>query len=162
MTGPLAHKFKNRQGFTLIELLIAMSVMAVLLTSVSLMLAAIMKGTRRASIVNRVKSEGAYAIQTMVSQLRYARSVECCNDATDCPKKIIYTAVDASMGSFACNPTTIASGSANLTSELLNSCSISCADWRTVNISFNLGNSGSTAESANMNFDAQVMLRNVQ
>lgn len=151
-----------KKGFTLIELLVAVGLMTVVMASVTMMLAATLKATRKAAAINRVKNEGAYAVQTMAGMLRYAKSVEGCSG-----NKIDFTPLAGNATSFSCqtSPTAyIASGSAKLTATEFStsSCAITCPDAHTVNIVFGLQKTGDVSESSIVNFDAQVTLRNVQ
>lgn len=67
----------KKTGFTLLEVLLGIGLTAVLLTSVNILLSTTLSSSRKASVMNVVKSEGAYALDAMSIYTKYSMSASC-------------------------------------------------------------------------------------
>lgn len=72
---------KNK-GFTLIEVVIAIGIFAVLMVGTSLLLVGTLRGAKKASAQIAVRSEGAWAMNTITSTLRYAQRITSCSSSS--------------------------------------------------------------------------------
>ena len=156
-------------GFTLIEVIVAIGVFAVLSVMLSLLLAGTLRGSKKAAALILVRGEGAYAIESMAAQLRFAKSVTSCS-TTGGTSVIVKTQAGEDL-TFSClssgTDVYLASNSARLTTAnvKITSCAsvFTCSDPWVVHVTFGLQKAGSNLPlegTANINFDTEVGLRN--
>ncbi len=158
-----------KKSFTLIELVVVIGLFAMLGTMTTLMLAAALRGAKKAAAVGLVKNEGAYAINVMTQMLKFSSGISVCgaNSVTFVPGagggSATMSCVTAGTDKY------IASGSARLTSNqvTVNNCSITCdtgepLTTKKINVSFDLqrANAAFAAEKATAHFETQITLRN--
>jgi prepilin-type N-terminal cleavage/methylation domain-containing protein len=171
-----------QKGFTLIELLIGLTLFAVIMGVGNVLLVTSLQGARKASATGVTKAEGAYAMNSMVSMTRYARSINC---PTTVPagRSLDVTRLNGDVITYRFDTApavdTIASESGTLplirrvelTSPRVNVTSTGCASGRvftcpdssTVVICFNVVavNSLDFTDSETVNFNSRVTLRNI-
>lgn len=156
-----------RGGFTLIEVVVAIGVFAVLSIITSLLLVGALRGSKKAAASILVRGQGAYAIESMASQIRFAKSIVDCTAGNSISVK---TQTDVNL-TFAClqsgSDTYLASNSARLTSNTVQvvTCAnvFTCPSPESVHINFSLqrGTTGQPLEgTAKIDFDTEVVLRN--
>ena len=157
-----------KKAFTLIEVIVAIGVFAVLTVILSLLLAGTLRGSKKAAATILVRGEGAYAIESMAAQLRFAKSITSCTGGSSVTVK---TQVGADL-TFSClssgDDVYLASNSARLTTanvKITNCAGVfTCpADLRAVRITFGLQKTGSNLPlegTASIDFDTEVGLRN--
>lgn len=154
-----------KRGFTLIEAVLAVGVFALLAVSGALLLFSTLRGAKKAAAASEVRNQGASTMEAMTQLLRYAKK----NTTTCTGNSVSFTSIDGSSGSFSCvitSPSHLASGSAWLTSTkvklVTGSCAITCPTANRVLIKFSLAPASATFtdESARINFESQVELRN--
>ena len=151
------------KGFTLIETVLAVGVFAMLAISGALLLFSTLRGAKKTAAVIEVRNQGASVMEAMTQLLRYAKK-----DTTTCAgNSVAFTAVDGSSGSFSCvGDDYLASGSARLTSTKVKlvpgCCAITCPTADSVLIKFSISPATATLtdETARINFESQVELRN--
>lgn len=159
-----------RKAFTLIELMVTFALLAVMMTSVGLLLTASLRAAKKGLLTAQAKTEGQYAVDVMGNMLRYAVAKSDCtgNSVTFTPRN-----GDTLQTIFACGSDNIASKSAeasprtsNLTSSKVkvSGCSIECS-LNSVTIKFNIqqaGTSDLTSETVStIHFDTNITLRNL-
>lgn len=156
-----------KKAFTLIEVIVAIGVFAVLSVILSLLLAGTLRGSKKAAATILVRGEGAYAMESMAAQLRFAKSVTSCTGGSSVTVK---TQVGADL-IFSCltsgEDVYLASNSARLTTanvKIANCAGVfTCPDPRAVHITFSLQKAGLNLPlegTASINFDTEVGLRN--
>lgn len=156
-----------KKAFTLIEVIVAIGVFAVLSVILSLLLAGTLRGSKKAAATILVRGEGAYAMESMAAQLRFAKSVTSCTGGSSVTAK---TQAGADL-TFSClssgEDVYLASNSARLTTanvKITNCAGVfTCPDPRMVRITFSLQKAGSNLPlegQASINFDTEVGLRN--
>ncbi len=165
---------RYKKGFTLVEVMVAVVILAILSAIVSILLIRTLGAAKRAAAVAVVRNEGAYTMAVLSQSLKFAQSVSNCSSGTQID---MVSGFDNGQTSFRCTNSGgiggIASVSAIMTSKLTSdkvnatSCSIVCPPGTTneVDINFTLvpsGTSGSITDTASVNFDMQVFLRNVK
>ena len=146
------------KAFTLVETVVAVGIFAILATIGSLLLFGALRGSKKASAISLVRTEGVFAMDSMTSSLRYAHEITGCSATSITFDDITYT----------CDGGKISSNSASLTSARVNvdSCTISCTPTppktKTVDISFTLSRKDATTvlDRAIVPFQSQVVLRN--
>ena len=146
------------KAFTLVETVVAVGIFAILATIGSLLLFGALRGSKKASAISLVRTEGVFAMDSMTSSLRYAHEITGCSATSITFDDITYT----------CDGGKISSNSASLTSARVNvdSCTISCTPTppktKTVDISFTLSRKDATTvlDRAIVPFQTQVVLRN--
>lgn len=146
------------RAFTLVETVVAVGIFAILATIGSLLLFGALRGSKKASAISLVRTEGVFAMDSMTSSLRYAHEITGCSATSITFDDITYT----------CDNGKISSNSANLTSTKINvdSCSISCSPTppktKIVDINFTLSRKDATTvlDRAIVPFQTQVVLRN--
>ena len=151
------------KAFTLVETVVAVGIFAILATIGSLLLFGALRGSKKASAISLVRTEGVFAMEGMTSMLRFAQEISSCTATS-----ITFTSLSGDNIVFSCDNGTIASNSANLTSAKVNvdSCSISCSPTppktKTVDISYTLSRKDATTvlDRAIVPFQTQVVLRN--
>ena len=106
------------KAFTLVETVVAVGIFAILATIGSLLLFGALRGSKKASAISLVRTEGVFAMDSMTSSLRYAHEITGCSATSITFDDITYT----------CDGGKISSNSASLTSARVNvdSCTISC------------------------------------
>lgn len=174
---------RKNKGFTLIELLIVIGLLGVVGAILINIIFSTLRGSNKGTIINAVRSDGNYIMQSMVKSLQYANTFEgVSNDfnvpyTKPCPvSPTAYKSVQINTSTFiSCpNSSTGDKGSfSSLNSNLsVSSCSISCsqssgADNPTFVINFTLIQaatgkfSGGLAENtASVSFSTSVRMRN--
>ena len=143
------------KAFTLVETVVAVGIFAILATIGSLLLFGALRGSKKASAISLVRTEGVFAMDSMTSSLRYAHEITGCSATSITFDDITYT----------CDGGKISSNSASLTSARVNvdSCTISCTPTppktKTVDISFTLSRKDATTvlDRAIVPFQTQVV-----
>lgn len=165
-----------KKAFTLIELMVTFALLAVMMTSVGLLLTASLRAAKKGLLTAQAKTEGQYAVDVMSNMLRYATAVSSCppgsNTITFTPRS-----ADIAQTVFRCDPTSIASDSSGLTPNrtgrltsnkvelvAIPPCSITCSGNQ-VHITFGIKQAGTanfTSEDVKpILFDTQITLRNL-
>lgn len=165
-----------KKAFTLIELMVTFALLAVMMTSVGLLLTASLRSAKKGLLTAQAKTEGQYAVDVMSNMLRYAVA-----KSDTCPNSITFTprGADTVQTVFKCDSLGsdywIASNSAELVSPRLGrltstkveviGCSISCPSVNQVHITFGIKQAGTanfTSEDVKpILFDTQITLRNL-
>lgn len=158
-----------KKAFTLIEVIVAIGVFGVLSVTLSLLLVGTLRGSKKAAATILVRGEGAYAVESMAAQLRFAKSVTDCTTGSSVTVK---TQVGDNL-TLSClssgDDIYLASNSARLTTSNVQvvSCTsppvFTCPDAKTVRITFGLQKAGSSLPlegTASIDFDTEVGLRN--
>lgn len=157
------------KGFTLIETVLAVGIFAMVSVAGGLLLFSTLRGAKKAAAVIAVRSQGANAIGTMTQLLRYATEITSCSGS-----QLAFTVPDGSKGVFSCQKADedvyLASGSGRLTSPAVQivdcntvfTCTPAAPETKNVSINFGLVKANSTfiEDSARINFESQVGLRN--
>ncbi len=153
-----------KRAFSLVEMLVGLGLFAILGTVTAVMLLSAMRGARKAAAINLAKNEGQYALNAMAQTTRFAKSAAC-TTTTLTLTKTDDTTVDYSLAGG-----TIASGSANLTSQQVAvTVPLTCpgggmftCSGRTVQICFNIDSATAldVTETAGILFKTSVVLRN--
>lgn len=153
-----------RAGFTLIEAMVSIAVFAILAVVASTLLLGVLRGTLKAAALNQVRSEGAYAVETMAKSIRFASSVSRC-DGSGIQFKPRANDIVETIYSCTGGGGYIASNGARLTSPKVQvtSCSFECAGDE-VNISLTLQPQKGGAvglEGAQISIDSTTVTRNI-
>lgn len=159
-----------KNGFSLIEILVGVALFAVLGTVSSVMLLSTMRGARKAEVINIAKNEGQFALNSITQMARFAKAATCGSTISLTLTKTDDTDVSYDLVTVT-GRGTIASGSADLTSQKMNV--TECAggmftcNGRNVRICFNIDAAGASdvTESAGtvgtgIKFVTTVVLRN--
>lgn len=153
------------KGFTIVELLVTVSLFVILGLFITQTLASIFSNMEKTEVTARVRQEAEYSLAVMERHLREARSPVCSSS----PAKVTYEDPMGFSASFSCinsNPTNIASGSANLTSDnvTISNCSFTCNYNPTkIGISFTVSQypaSSDPRQTSTSNVSTQVLPRN--
>lgn len=153
----------NKKAFTLVETVVAVGVFAILATIGSLLLFGVLRGSKKASAISVVRTEGVFALESMTSVLRYAQEISACTATS-----VTFTSLSGDNIIYTCDSGRIASNSARLTSTKVNvdACTIACSPTppktKTVDLSFTLSRTNATTilDRAIVPFSSQVVLRN--
>jgi len=71
----------HKKGISLVELIIGMGLFALVSVTANTLLFGSLRSSRKALVVSEVKNEGAYALNAMVAQIRYAKSLISCSNS---------------------------------------------------------------------------------
>jgi prepilin-type N-terminal cleavage/methylation domain-containing protein len=67
----------GKKAFTLVELVIAMGLFAILIGTTTMMLFTSLKNARKSAVINRIKTDGAFVLDMITKDVRYASAVAC-------------------------------------------------------------------------------------
>lgn len=158
---------KLNPGYSLIEVLISLTILSITVIIGFGFLFASLSGSNKAEVTKLVRQNGNYALSTMESMIRTAKSVKGCEN-----NQLDIVAQDGYSTFFYLNNNKIASGSATtyLTSNsvsvntFLVSCQTDPGKPASVGISFTIQESGPAglraSEKSQMNFSTTVIVRN--
>lgn len=117
-------KWKISSGLSLIEILVVVTIFAILGVIVTRAIILTLQGSQKSTSLVAVRENLDYSMSIIERQIRNANSVDCVNSSGT---NLIYTDQYQNPSSFTCNGTSVASGSATLTSSAVSvQCSFSC------------------------------------
>lgn len=160
-------KYKNKlsRGVSIIEMLIVISIFAVLGVVVTQSVSLTLRGSRKSEANIKVRENLGYTLGVIERQLRNANSITTCPNLD--PLRIDYQDQADNPSSFSCSGSSVASGSASLTSDevLVTSCSFTCVPGTGANppqidvllVGRSAGNAG--VESGNVTVSTKINLR---
>lgn len=174
-------KMSKAGGFTLLEIIVSVSIVALMSAVISQVLLTTVRTNTKGGIINTVKQNGDFSLETMTRMIQSAQSVTspaCTSGGTSGTSLVIQNS-DGGTTTLSClldsGVYRIASGSAFLTNSSITAadsggtctlafiCSSDAGIADTVQISFSLAQKGTTAaqyESASISFQTTVSLRN--
>jgi len=156
-------------GFSLVEIMVVTTIFALLGVLVSQSLALSIRGSKKSEISSKIRSSLSIATGIMERQIRNANSITTCAD-----NKVSYVDGSGVNAEFECTADNIASASAGLSTNLIDSasvlitpsCTITCSldtegvpDGVTLNITGRDPNV-TGAESAEVSIQSRILLRN--
>lgn len=117
-------KWKLSSGISLIEILVVVTIFAVLGILVTRSVILTLQGSQKSTSLVTVRENLDHSMSIIERQIRNANAVDCVNSTGT---NLIYTDQYGKQSSFSCNGSSIASGSATLTSDTVSAqCSFSC------------------------------------
>ncbi len=159
-----------KKGYTLIEILVVVVVFAVISLIATQTVILILRGTKKAESVSKVRQNLDYAMGSMERQLRSARSItSACNNSAS--SQINFIDQSGNVNSFSCvgtnqtgSASSVASSSADLTSSdiTISSCSFVCAPATSnspPSVTLSVTGSDITRQGASVTVTTQVTLR---
>ena len=72
----------KKPGFSLAELIVGLGLFAVVSVTTNILLFSSLRGSRKAAAVAAVRSEGSYALNSMVGMIRYAQRINGCTSTS--------------------------------------------------------------------------------
>ncbi len=165
----MKNKTKQRQsGFTLIEMIVVVSILGLIAVITSGFLLVSLTATSKAEVVKEVRQNGNYALSVMEGMILNSRGVGCSS-----PDRISVTDANGNLTTFRCQDNKISSVSAQtvyLTSPnvTVSNCQFTCGDNPGLPIKVHLkftvqkgGGDARPAEKASLDFETEVMPRNI-
>lgn len=146
------------------EAIVGLALFSIMMTAVTVMLVSTLRETRKATAISVIKNEGQLAMASMAQLVRFAKSASCVSG-----NQLNVERQNGDMVTYLLSGGQIASQSSKLTSTrltvtgCLSGNMFSCPDTRTVDICFTAENAsagGAVTDTAGVNFEARIVLRN--
>lgn len=165
---------KRQPAFTLVETIAVIALFGLLAGMLGLVMAGILRGTKKSTVALKVRSEGAYALEQIISELKYAKSMLVCPTSPTNSVTFVKTDETQDTFSYVAAEKALYQGATRMTSDAIKINIVGCSGGvfdcdavdtaaTHVTVCFNADISGgnSIVDQASVNYRTQIWLRNV-